>query len=103
MICVSVMYPSGPGKQFDHFYYDQPHRTLVLDRLTPLGMTRYETDKGLSGVAPGSEPTYAAIARLYFSNIGEFQQSMATHGAELQADIPNFTNIQPIFQISETV
>ncbi len=98
-----MFYPNGPGKQFDHVYYDQKHRPLVVGRLTALGMTRYETDQGLSGVAPGSQPIYTAIARLYFTTIAEFQQSMTTHGAELQGDIPNFTNIQPQFQISETL
>lgn len=103
MICVSVMYPAGPGKHFDQVYYEQRHRPLVMNRLSAHGITRYEIDQGLSGLAPGSEPIYAAVGRLYFSTINEFQQSMANHGAELQADIPNFTNIQPQFQISETV
>jgi hypothetical protein len=46
---------------------------------------------------------FAAVGRLYFNTIGEFQEGMMVHGAELQADIPNFTDIQPQFQISEFV
>lgn len=102
MICVSVMYPSGPGKTFDHGYYEQKHRPLVMDRLAGV-ITRYEIDQGLSGLAPGSEPKYACVGRLYFNSIADFQQAMTAHGAELQADIPNFTNAPPEFQISETV
>jgi uncharacterized protein (TIGR02118 family) len=103
VICVSVFYPNGPGKQFDHVYYEQTHRPLVMHRLAAHGITRYEIDQGLSGLGPGSEPMYACVGRLYFSTVAEFQQGMTSHGAELQADIPNFTNIQPQFQISETV
>ncbi|MGA3201786.1 MAG: EthD family reductase [Bryobacteraceae bacterium] len=103
MICVSVVYPNGPGKRFDHDYYEQKHRPLVMDRLASHGITRYEILQGLSGLGPGSEPMAACVGNLYFSSVGEFQQAMAAHGAELQADIPNFTDIQPQFQISEVV
>lgn len=103
MICVSIFYPTGPGKHFDHVYYEQKHRPLVMDRLASEGITRYEIDQGLSGLAPGSEPMFAGVGRLYFNSVSEFQKGMTTHGAELQADIPNFTNIAPQFQISQVV
>lgn len=103
MICVSVLYPQAPGKRFDHIYYEQKHRPLVMDRLASHGITRYEIQKGLSGLGPGSEPKFACVGNLYFNTIGDFQQGMAAHGAELQGDIPNFTDIQPEFQISESV
>lgn len=101
MICVSVLYPHAPGKHFDHAYYEQTHRPLVMDRLAANGIIRYEIDQGLSGVAPGSDPMFACIGRLYFSTVGEFQQGMTEHGAELQADIPNFTDIAPEFLVSQ--
>jgi uncharacterized protein (TIGR02118 family) len=103
MICVSVLYPNAPGKRFDHVYYEQKHRPLVMDRLAGHGVTRYEIQQGLSGLAPGSEPMFACIGNLYFNTVSEFQQGMTAHGAELQGDIPNFTDIQPHFQISESV
>lgn len=103
MICVSVLYPHAPGKRFDHAYYEQKHRPLVMDRLAGNGIARYEILQGLSGLGPGSESMFACTGNLYFNTVGDFQQAMATHGAELQADIPNFTDIQPQFQISEAV
>jgi uncharacterized protein (TIGR02118 family) len=103
MICVSVFYPHAPGKHFDHAYYEQKHRPLVMDRLASHGITRYEIEQGLSGLAPGSEPLFACVGKLYFSTVSEFQQAMTAHGAELQADVPNFTDIQPQFQVSEVV
>ena len=100
MICVSVLYPHAPGKRFDQVYYEQKHRPLVMERLAG-SITRYEILQGLSGLAPGSEPMFACTGNLYFNTVGDFQQSMAAHGAELQADIPNFTDIMPQFQINE--
>ena len=102
MICVSVMYPHAPGKHFDHAYYEQKHRPLVMDRLAGV-VVRYEILQGLSGLAPGSEPMLACVGNLYFNSVSDFQQAMLAHGAELQGDIPNFTDIQPQFQISEVV
>ena len=100
MICVSVLYPHAPGKRFDQVYYEQKHRPLVMERLAG-SITRYEILQGLSGLAPGSEPVFACTGNLYFNTVGDFQQAMAVHGAELQADIPNFTDITPEFQINE--
>jgi len=102
MICVSVMYPHAPGKRFDYVYYEQKHRPLVMERLAG-NITRYEILQGLSGLGPGSEPMFACTGNLYFNTVDDFQQAMAEHGAELQADIPNFTDIQPQFQINEAV
>jgi uncharacterized protein (TIGR02118 family) len=103
MICVSVMYPQAPGKRFDQVYYEQKHRPLVMRLLATHGITRYEILQGLGGLAPGSEPQFAAVGNLYFNSVGDFQGGMAAHGAELQSDIPNFTDIQPQFQISQAV
>ena len=103
MICVSVFYPHSSGKRFDHAYYERKHRPLVMDLLASHGITRYEIQQGLSGLGPGSEPMFACIGNLYFNTVSEFQQGMTAHGPALQADIPNFTDIQPQFQISEAV
>ena len=46
MICVSVMYPHAPGKHFDHEYYEQKHRPLVMNRLASHGIIRYEIQQG---------------------------------------------------------
>jgi uncharacterized protein (TIGR02118 family) len=55
VICVSVFYPSGAGKTFDHEYYEKKHRPLAMDLLVN-EITRYDIDQGLSGLGPGSEP-----------------------------------------------
>jgi uncharacterized protein (TIGR02118 family) len=101
MICVSVFYPNAAGKKFDHDYYARSHMPLVLNRCKTCGMVRYEIDKGLAGGAPGSSASYATIARLYFDTVEGFQEAMGKHGPELLGDVPNYTDIEPQFQISE--
>lgn len=103
MIRVSVMYPSGAGKKFDHDYYARTHMALVHARLDSLGLRRTEVDKGLGGGAPGAPAPYAAVGHVYFDSLGAFQAAMAAHGKELFADVPNFTDIAPQVQISEII
>mgnify|MGYP001617688390 CR=1 FL=1 len=103
MIRVSVMYPSGEGKKFDHDYYVTKHMGLVQQRLGGLGLVRWEVDKGLAGGAPGAPAPFACVGHLYFKSVPDFQAAMKPHGKELFADVPNFTNITPQVQVSEIV
>ena len=101
MRCVSVLYPNGSDTHFDHSYYLSAHMPLVMERLHSFGLLRYEVDRGLGGGAPDSPAAFAAVGRLYFQTIDEFQTGMTAHGAEILGDIPNYTNIQPQIQVSE--
>ncbi|MGH7319804.1 MAG: EthD family reductase [Candidatus Rokuibacteriota bacterium] len=103
MIRVSVMYPSGPEKTFDHGYYAQKHMPMVSERLRSFGLVRYEIDKGIAGGAPGAPAPLVAVVHLYFNALADFQKGMATHGKEIMADVPNDTNISLQVQISEIV
>jgi uncharacterized protein (TIGR02118 family) len=103
MIRVSVMYPSGAGKKFDHDYYAKKHMVLVHARLDSLGLRRTEVDRGLAGGAPGAPAPYAAVGHVYFETLGAFQAAMKVHGKELFDDVPNFTDITPQVQISEII
>jgi uncharacterized protein (TIGR02118 family) len=101
MVCISVLYTLTPGESFDHDYYAHHHMPMVLQKLETFGMVRYEIDKGLAGGAPGSEAPFAAIGRLYFDTVEEFQKGMDAHGAEIIKDVPHYTGIQPQFLVSE--
>ena len=50
---------------------------------------------------PGSPAPNAAIASFTFDSVEAFTAAVMPHYAELQADIPNYTDIEPIVQISE--
>jgi uncharacterized protein (TIGR02118 family) len=102
MIKVSVMYPHSPDVAFDHDYYRDVHMPLVQARLGD-SISSYSIDKGLSGMEPGSPPLYVGMCHLYSPSIQVFQTGIAAHGAELSADVANFTTASPIYQISEVI
>ena len=56
---------------------------------------------GINGGAPGSKPIYVAIGTLTFDTVEAFEKSFGPHAGEIMADIPNYTNVQPVIQISE--
>ncbi len=100
MIKVSVMYPNTAGKKFDLDYYCNQHVALV-GRLLGKAMKGASIDKGLAGAAPGTKPAYVAIGHLYFDSMEAFQNAFGPNAAEIMADLPNYTNIEPVVQISE--
>ncbi|MCH8345949.1 MAG: EthD family reductase [Chloroflexi bacterium] len=103
MIRVSVFYPNTPDGKFDIDYYAGKHMSMVTARLKPMGMLRWEIDKGLASGAPGTPAPFIAVGHLYFSSVEEFEKAFGTHGPELMADVPNFTDIEPQIQISEVI
>ncbi len=100
MIKVSVLYPHKDGGKFDMDYYLTKHMPLVRQRLGA-ALKGISVEQGIAGGAPNSPPLFVALGHLLFNNVAELQAAMAPHDAELRGDIPNFTNIQPTFQISE--
>jgi uncharacterized protein (TIGR02118 family) len=57
----------------------------------------------LSGDAPGSSPPYIGLCHLFCESVESFQRSFGPHAAEIMADIPNYTDLTPVLQISEVV
>ena len=100
MIKVSVFYPHQPGASFDMSYYCNQHMPMVR-RLLGSAAKSIAVEQGLSGGAPGAPPLYAALGHVYFDSLPEFIEVWAQHSAQIIADIPNYTNLQPQLQISE--
>ena len=99
MIVATVLYKSGV--EFDQGYYDTKHRQLVKDKLTPLGMKRYEVRK-VFGTADGSTPPYQVIFSMYFDSIEALQAAMQHPDMGIVAgDIPNFYKGNPEILIGE--
>jgi len=101
-IKVSVLYPSGEGKTFDMDYYFNKHSVMVTELLgdAMLGAT---VEEGLAGGEPDSKPTFQIMGNMYFESVEAFQNALAPHAEKIMGDIPNFTNIEPIIQISKVV
>lgn len=102
MIKVSVMYPFAPGARFDHAYYRDKHLPLVKQRMGDKCKS-YTIDKGLAGGTPGSDPTYIGMCHLFCDTVEAFQAGFGPHTDEILGDIPNYTDLTPVIQISEVV
>jgi uncharacterized protein (TIGR02118 family) len=99
MIKVSVLYPNSAGATFDHAYYTSKHMPMVQKKVTTC--KGISAEKGIAGGTPGSQPSYIAIGHLLFDSVEAFQSGFGPHANEILSDIPNYTNTQPVLQISE--
>jgi uncharacterized protein (TIGR02118 family) len=102
MIKVSVMYPYKEGAIFDHEYYRTTHMPLVASSLGD-ACIRYEIDKGIPGGTLNPVPVYVAMCHIYSDSLEAYEQAMTAHRDRVRADIPKFTNLAPVIQISEVV
>ena len=102
MIKVSVLYPNNEGSKFDMSYYCKSHMPMVQQKLGK-SCKSVAVEQGVSGAAAGSRPDFVAMGHLYFDSISAFQTAFGPHMAEIMADIPNYTDIEPTIQISEVM
>ena len=100
MIKVHIYYPHTPGGRFDMAYYCERHMPMVKARLGA-ACVGFTVDAGLAGGAPGQPPTYVAEGALLCTSVEAFQAAFGPHAAEILGDIPNYTDAQPVLQISE--
>jgi len=99
MIKVSVLYPDGAGSRFDMEYYCTSHMPMVREKLGA-ACKGVAVEQGLGGAEPGSPAPYVAMGHLLFDSVEAFQAAFAPHAAAFMGDIPNYTDIQPVIQIS---
>lgn len=99
MVKVTIFYPNSPGAKFDMHYYTTSHMPMVQRKVsTCKGIS---AEQGVAGGAPGSAPTYIAIGHLLFDSVEAFTSAFPPHAPEILADVPNYTNVQPIIQINQ--
>ena len=82
--------------------YRDRHMPMVQERLGA-ACKGIAVEHGLAGAAPNSRPQFIAMGHVYFESLEEFQSSFGQHGKEFVADVPNYTNVQPVVQISAVV
>ena len=100
MIKVTILYPNADGKTFDMDYYSNKHMPMVA-KLLGDSLKSLAIDKGVAGRTPDEPIPYLAIGYLYFDQLSDYQNSFGPNAEKIVGDIPNYTNIQPIVQISE--
>ena len=102
MIKVSVMYPNTPGAHFDHDYYRDKHMPMVKSRMGD-SCTRYTVEKGIAGGGPKAPAPFIAMCHIYCDSLESFQAGFGPSVKEIMADVPNYTDLTPVTQISEIV
>jgi uncharacterized protein (TIGR02118 family) len=100
MIRVTFLYPNRPGSRFNADYYIDVHMPLAIRLLGP-ALKDVSAEIGISAAMPDQPAPYAAIAAFDFESVLAFTAAVMPHFAELQGDIPNYTDIEPVVQISE--
>lgn len=100
MFVVSAIYTHATDHRFDEDYYLSWHRKMVEDLLAPFGFKGLRILKGRSSLK-GSEAPYLIIAEMHFDSEEGFKAGMAEHGDKILADAGNYTNLQPILQVSD--
>lgn len=100
MIKVSVLYPNTKDGKFNMEYYFSKHIPMIQRKLGA-ACKSVSVDVGLGGAEPGSQATYIAMFHMVFDSVEAFQIAFGTHAQAIMGDMPNYTDIQPVTQISE--
>jgi uncharacterized protein (TIGR02118 family) len=100
MIKVSIHYPNKEGGRFDGDYYFNTHMPMSIRLLSP-ALRGYSVESGVNGGPPDSAPPYVALCHLLFDSAQAFYDAFLPHAETLQGDMPNYTDIEPVIQISE--
>ena len=67
------------------------------------GYNGVSVERGIGGGVPGTAATYVAMCHFLFDSAESFSAAFAPNAAQLQGDIPNYTDAEPVIQISEVL
>jgi uncharacterized protein (TIGR02118 family) len=102
MTIVSVLYPNKPGAKFDMDYYLSSHIPMVERVLAP-AIRKVTVEKGVGGAMPGTDAAYLVVADLHFDSPEAFGAAFGPVAGQIQGDVPNYTDIEPIVQVNEVL
>ncbi|MBS0218936.1 MAG: EthD family reductase [Proteobacteria bacterium] len=104
MIKVSILYPRDPGSRFDFDYYTRKHMPLAIALLSHHpGFRAASVERAMDGVEPETSPAYIAGCFFTFDTVDSFFAAFTRHADELQADVRNYTDIEPLIQFNEVL
>lgn len=102
MLNISSIYPKKKGYEFDFSYYLSKHMPWSIELLSKaIGFKGVSVERGVDIEDPKIESSYVAMCHYYFETLNDFMNAFGPHAEELQGDIANYTNIEPIIQINE--
>ena len=100
MFKVEILYPNGEDKTFDMDYYEKKHMPMVAGFLGN-NLKFYEINKGIAGRTPTDKVPFVAIGYFYIDDVAAYNKAIAQNRDAIISDFKNYTNIQPVVQISE--
>lgn len=102
MIKISILYPNHEDGQFDMVYYLDIHMPMVIERFSRHdGFKGVSVERGLTGIVAGLEADYVAMCHFLFDSVDASKAAFDTHAEALRDERLNYTDIEPIIQISE--
>jgi uncharacterized protein (TIGR02118 family) len=102
MFNISSIYPKRDGYEFDFDYYLNKHMPRSMELLAGAkGFKGVSVERGVDIDEPKIESSFVAMCHYYFDSLEDFMAAFGPHAEELQRDIVNYTNIEPIIQINE--
>ena len=81
-------------------YYINIHMPMSIDKFGT-ALKGVSIEHGIKGGIPGSPPPYIAMAHLMFDSEEAFLEAFNPIAETLIADMPMYTDIEPVYQISE--
>jgi uncharacterized protein (TIGR02118 family) len=100
MIKVTILYPNKAGGRFDADYYVNVHMPLAM-KLLVSAVKSVSVEVGLSGAVGGQAPPFHAVTGFTCESVRAFSEAFLPAAEELRADMPNYTDIEPIIQVSK--
>lgn len=102
MIKISILYPNTG--MFNMDYYLNTHMPRSIELLSNgKGYRGVSVERGVGGASPGSAPSYVAMCHYLFDTADDFMAAFIPNAAELQGDMPNYTDTGAVIQISEVL
>lgn len=99
MVRITILYPNKAGSRFDVEYYLNTHMPMSA-RLLGAAVKAITVEIGRPRPG-GEEAPFAAICGFACETVEDFMGAFAPVAAELQGDIPKYTDIDPVIQFSD--
>lgn len=101
-IKVAFYFENEEGGTFDFDYFREVHIPLVIKLQKQYGLLSIEIEKGIAGETEDAPIPNVVVATLIFKSFDLLLQSDPV-ADELNADVPKFTNIRPVIQVSKII
>jgi len=90
---MTILYPKAEGGTFDMDYYTSTHMPMVAKAMG-------DGCQGWGAVSVMGDE-HVAMGWVMIDSMDTFNNAMGVHGAEIMADVANYTNQQPSVLLGE--